>query len=157
MSEFPRYTAASVEAQIDAVLAAWGMPEDKRRVTAGIMVETDLRGIDSHGISMLIMYEQMHRAGQVRFDAEPSIVRQTATTALVDGHAGLGHPVSAMAMRLAVDKALAHDVGVVSVRRANGAVVKPADELMLAGGDTLVLAGAPERLALAEAKLLALR
>ena len=49
------------------------------------------------------------------------------------------------------------DVGVVSVRRANGAVVKPADELMLAGGDTLVLAGAPERLALAEAKLLALR
>lgn len=119
MNAFPRYTAASVEAQIDAVLAAWGMPGDKRRVTAGIMVETDLRGIDSHGISMLIMYEQMHRAGQVRFDAEPSIVRQTATTALVDGHAGLGHPVSAMAMRLAVDKALAHDVGVVSVRNSH--------------------------------------
>ena len=49
------------------------------------------------------------------------------------------------------------DVGVVSVRRANGAVVKPTDELTLAGGDTLVLAGAPERLALAEAKLMALR
>ncbi len=119
MSDFPRYTAASVEAQIDAVLSAWGMPADKRRTTAGIMVETDLRGIDSHGISMLIMYEQMHRAGQVRFDAEPTIVRQSATTALVDGGAGLGHPVSAMAMQLAIDKALAHDVGVVSVRNSH--------------------------------------
>lgn len=117
--EFPRYTAASVEAQIDTVLAAWGMPEDKRRTTAGIMVETDLRGIDSHGISMLIMYEQMQRAGQVRFDAEPVIVRQSATTALVDGGAGLGHPVAAMAMRLAIDKALAHDVGVVAVRNSH--------------------------------------
>ena len=90
--DFPRYTARSVEAQIDAVLAAWGMPEDKRRITAGIMVETDLRGIDSHGISMLIMYEQMQRAGQVRFDAEPAIVRQTATTALVDGNAEAEQP-----------------------------------------------------------------
>lgn len=119
MSDFPRYTAASVEAQIDAVLAAWGMPEDKRRTTAAVMVETDLRGIDSHGISMLIMYEQMHRAGQVRFDAEPVIVRQSATTALVDGGAGLGHPVATMAMQLAIDKALAHDVGVVAVRNSH--------------------------------------
>lgn len=118
-SGFPRYTPASVGAQIDAVLAAWGMPEDKRRVTAGIMLETDLRGIDSHGISMLIMYEQMYRAGQVRFDAEPVIVRQSATTALVDGGAGLGHPVSAMAMQLAIDKALAHDTGVVAVRNSH--------------------------------------
>lgn len=119
MTGFPRYTAQSVEAQIDAVLAAWGMPEDQRRTTAGFMVETDLRGIDSHGISMLIMYEQMHGAGQVRFDAEPQIVRQSATTALVDGGAGLGHPVAAMAMQLAIDKALAHDVGVVAVRNSH--------------------------------------
>ena len=49
------------------------------------------------------------------------------------------------------------DVTVVSVRRAGGAVVRPADDLALAAGDTLVLSGLPEPLALAEAKLLALR
>jgi CPA2 family monovalent cation:H+ antiporter-2 len=42
----------------------------------------------------------------------------------------------------------------VSVRRASGAVVKPDDALVLAGSDTLVLAGKPEALALAEARLL---
>ena len=52
-----------------------------------------------------------------------------------------------------------HAVGVhvVSVRRATGAVTTPADELVLGGGDTLVLSGLPEPLALAEAKLLGKR
>jgi CPA2 family monovalent cation:H+ antiporter-2 len=45
-------------------------------------------------------------------------------------------------------------VGVVSLRRANGSVVDAHDELLLAGGDTLVLSGLPEALALAEEKLL---
>jgi CPA2 family monovalent cation:H+ antiporter-2 len=49
------------------------------------------------------------------------------------------------------------DVSVVSVRKAGGGVVKPSDDLRLERGDTLVLSGLPERLALAEAKLLALR
>jgi CPA2 family monovalent cation:H+ antiporter-2 len=53
------------------------------------------------------------------------------------------------------DQAL-HAVGVavVSVRRASGAVTKPEDLLVLAAGDTLVLSGLPEPLALAEGKLL---
>ncbi|CAN5916319.1 monovalent cation:proton antiporter family protein [soil metagenome] len=49
-----------------------------------------------------------------------------------------------------------HAVGVtvVSVRRSGGAVTKPDDSLVLAAGDTLVLSGLPEALALAEGKLL---
>ena len=49
-----------------------------------------------------------------------------------------------------------HAVGVtvVAVRRANGAVAKPDDGLVLATGDTLVLSGLPEPLSLAETKLL---
>jgi CPA2 family monovalent cation:H+ antiporter-2 len=52
-----------------------------------------------------------------------------------------------------------HAVGVqvVSVRRATGAVTTPDDALVLSGGDTLVLSGLPEPLALAEAKLLGKR
>jgi CPA2 family monovalent cation:H+ antiporter-2 len=42
----------------------------------------------------------------------------------------------------------------VSVRRGTGAVVKPEDSLVLAGGDTLVLSGLPEALALAQDRLL---
>lgn len=114
-SEFPRVKAQLVRRQIEAVLRAWGMDERKIGVTAEVMVQTDLMGIDSHGISMLIMYSQMQEAGQLRLEAEPRIVRQSATTALIDGGASLGHPVSVMGMKLAIEKALAHDIGAVSV------------------------------------------
>ena len=45
-------------------------------------------------------------------------------------------------------------VTVVSLRRASGAVLRPEDALTLAPGDTLVLSGVPERLAVVEASLL---
>ena len=53
------------------------------------------------------------------------------------------------------DQALhAMGVSVVSVRLAAGAVQPPDDAMVLSAGDTLVLSGLPEPLALAEAKLL---
>jgi CPA2 family monovalent cation:H+ antiporter-2 len=56
----------------------------------------------------------------------------------------------------ALDELALHAVGVsvVSMRRADGRVGLPAAPEPLAGGDTLVLSGLPEALALAEAKLL---
>ena len=62
---------------------------------------------------------------------------------------------AACAGRPLADQALAMiGVQVVSVRQASGRVVAADDALLLAGGDTLVLSGLPEPLALAEAKLL---
>jgi CPA2 family monovalent cation:H+ antiporter-2 len=57
--------------------------------------------------------------------------------------------------RSLADQAL-HAVGVtvVSLRKSSGAVTKPHDDVLLSAGDTLVLSGLPEPLALAEEKLL---
>ena len=54
--------AESIRAQLIAILAAWGMPQDMAETTAGIMVETDLMGVDSHGLSMMMTYEDGVRA-----------------------------------------------------------------------------------------------
>jgi LDH2 family malate/lactate/ureidoglycolate dehydrogenase len=110
-----RVPADTVRRQIEAVLSAWGMRGEPLRITAQVMVETDLLGIDSHGVSMLILYDKMQTSGQLRPDAEPRIVRESASTALIDAGAGLGHYPSVKAMQLAIDKAKAHDIGVVSV------------------------------------------
>jgi LDH2 family malate/lactate/ureidoglycolate dehydrogenase len=108
-------TAASVRAQCLAVLRAWGMPEDLAQTTADIMTETDLMGVDSHGISMLMAYEDMVKRGQIRIANPPSVLRQHGATAQLDGGDGLGHPVSVMGMNMAVDLAAEHGVGVVGV------------------------------------------
>jgi len=111
--------ADKVRRQILLILQAWGMAPDMAGVTAELMVETDLMGIDSHGVSMLMMYEEMRQAGALSLQSCPTVVRDQGCTALLDGGASLGHPVSAMAMNLAVDKALVHGVGVVGVRNSH--------------------------------------
>ena len=61
--------------------------------------------------------------------------------------ASLGETLESLALH-------ALGVSVVSVRRASGTVTRPDDELRLTAGDTLVLSGRPEPLALAESRLL---
>ena len=104
-----------VRAQILQVLQAWGMAPDLAATTAELMAGTDLLGVDSHGISMLPAYEDKWRAGTLRLDARARIVRDGGASALIDGMGGLGYPAAALAMNLAVDKALEHGVGAVSV------------------------------------------
>jgi len=83
--------------------------------TAEMMVETDLRGVDSHGISMLPTYDQEFRNGRLNMRPVFKTVRDAAATALIDADASLGHPVSVYAMNLAVDKCRESGVAVVSV------------------------------------------
>ncbi|WP_424135200.1 Ldh family oxidoreductase [Roseomonas chloroacetimidivorans] len=111
--------AERVRRQILNVLHAWGMAEDLAATTAEAMVETDLMGIDSHGLSMLMMYETFRNSGQLDLTARPRVVLDSPATALVDGGANLGHPNADFAMRLAVEKARAAGIGAVGVRNSH--------------------------------------
>ncbi len=103
-------------AQIEAILAAWGMPAAAAAETATILAWADLHGIDSHGMSMLPSYDAWRRRGMVRPDAQPVVVRESPVSALLDAGAGLGHVPAAAAMRLAIVKAKSAGIGVVAVR-----------------------------------------
>ena len=58
--------AESVRQQIESVLTAWGMDADMVRTTADAMLCSDLAGIDTHGISMLMAYEDYRAASPHR-------------------------------------------------------------------------------------------
>jgi LDH2 family malate/lactate/ureidoglycolate dehydrogenase len=110
-----RVPSTKIRSQLVSVLRAWGMSEAHAEVTADMMVETDLRGVDSHGISMLPTYDQEFRNGRLNMRPVFKTVREAPATALIDADASLGHPVSAHAMNLAVDKCLVTGVAIVSV------------------------------------------
>jgi LDH2 family malate/lactate/ureidoglycolate dehydrogenase len=105
-------------AQIGAILGAWGMPEPNDDRTAEVMTWADLRGISSHGISMLLNYDVLRAKNKVTFAAKPTVGRETPVSALVDGGAGLGYVPGRFAMGLAIDKAKASGIGIVSVRNS---------------------------------------
>ena len=107
--------AERVREQIVSILDSWGMDRELVRTTAEVMVETDLAGVDSHGISMLMDYENSKSKGKLNLKARPHVVKETAVTALIDADAGLGHPAAVMGMKLAIEKAKSMGVAVVSV------------------------------------------
>ena len=110
--------ADTIHRQISAVLAAWGMPADVVRTAADVMTDTDLAGIDSHGISMLMLYEEALGLEQLNPAPKPRVVRESPVTALVDGDGGLGHVAAVFGMELAIEKAKSAGVGIVSVRNS---------------------------------------
>src|SRR5262252_9557198 len=110
-----RVPAQRIRQQLVFVFKAWGMSDAHASTTADMMVETDLRGVDSHGIGMLPTYDQEFRNGRLNMRPTFKKVRETPAMALIDADASLGHPAAAYGMNLAVDKCLAVGVAVVDV------------------------------------------
>jgi LDH2 family malate/lactate/ureidoglycolate dehydrogenase len=110
-----RVPAKLIREQLESVLRAWGMSEAHAGTTAEMMLETDLRGVDSHGISMLPTYDREFRAGRMNMRPSFKTRRDGPAMALIDADASLGHPVAVYAMNMAVDKCRASGVAVVSV------------------------------------------
>ena len=115
MAATTRVPAPQIRQQLLSVLRAWGMSEAHADTTAEMMLETDLRGVDSHGISMLPTYDKEFRSGRLNMRPMYKTLRDGPAIALIDADASLGHPVSAQAMNLAVDKCRVSGVAVVSV------------------------------------------
>lgn len=110
---------AAHRAQLETILAAWGMPAHFAQRTAEVMSWADLHGIDSHGISMLPAYYERHQSGRVNVRAQPRILRETPVSALVDGDGGLGHEPSRQAMETAIAKAQGVGMAAVCVRNSS--------------------------------------
>jgi LDH2 family malate/lactate/ureidoglycolate dehydrogenase len=109
--------AARLRRQCLEILQAWGMGPDHAATTADILTETDLRGVESHGISMLPVYDGM-RARKLNMRPDIRVVRDTPVAALIDADNALGHVASKMAVDLVTGKAKAMGVAVVCVRRS---------------------------------------
>lgn len=101
------------------VLAKLGVPLDEARIVADNLIDADLRGVGSHGVVRFPIYVKRLEDGGTKARAEISILRQTRTTAVVDGGNGLGHLVGVRAMQIAIDKASEGDCVFVAVRNSN--------------------------------------
>lgn len=123
MSEVAAATvaAADLEAFLVRVFETLGVPGADARTVAGLMVEADLLGYDTHGVFRLRQYVNRLRDGGCNPAPKITVVTQTAATALVDGDDGLGHLALKAACTLAMTKARAAGIGWVGVRRGNHA------------------------------------
>lgn len=103
----------------EKVFAGYGFtPEECAQIT-DVLLAADLSGIESHGIQRLIRYHKEVTSGLVKMDAKPEIVKETPLSATIEGNDVMGQTLSVKAMRMAMDKAKQHGVGIVAVRNSN--------------------------------------
>jgi L-2-hydroxycarboxylate dehydrogenase (NAD+) len=93
-------------------------PEDAR-VAAEILVESDLRGIESHGVARLHHYLAHITQGQVAAETRLEIVRELPTTLTLDAGNGVGLVAARRAMELAIARAAEYGSAAVAVRNSN--------------------------------------
>jgi LDH2 family malate/lactate/ureidoglycolate dehydrogenase len=106
----------------DFMVAAFkkvGLPEEDAKICAEILMESDRRGIESHGVNRFKpIYMDRIKEGILNPVTDMEIVRETPTTAVVDGHNGMGMVVSYRSMKLAIEKARKFGMGMVAVRNS---------------------------------------
>jgi LDH2 family malate/lactate/ureidoglycolate dehydrogenase len=96
-----------------------GVSRGDARITADVLVQANLRGIDSHGVARLPRYVNGLRDGVMIASPEERTLVETPTTVSVDAGAGLGQPVSYRAMMTAIQKASEYGCGFATVRNSN--------------------------------------
>jgi L-2-hydroxycarboxylate dehydrogenase (NAD+) len=120
-TDAPRIPAASLAAFVKRAVETAGLPANDADILAGLMVEADLRGSDTHGVIRLPLYLRRLKAGGVNPRPDIRIVRERPATALVDGDNGMGHLVMRFAAMTAIEKARQGGVGWVGARMSNHA------------------------------------
>ena len=88
------------------VFKAYGVPEADAAICADVLLESDRRGIESHGCNRFKpIYIDRIVNGTLLPKTELEIVKETPTTAVMDAHDGMGMVASRRMMELLIEKA----------------------------------------------------
>lgn len=138
----------------DALLAVGTLPAAAAADTARLLVRTNLRGIDTHGIARLPMYLTKLASGEVNPRAAPTLTWREPALLEVDGDGGLGQFVGLAAMRELARAAQEQTIACALIRRSGhlGALGLFALELAEQGLVAMVCQDTPPLMALQGSK-----
>ncbi len=118
MPEMKRIPVEKIYNLMMEVFTKLGVPNDEAKVCADVLIESDLRGIESHGVGRLKMYYDRIKAGIQFANTKIDVIKDFAAIAVWDGNHGMGHVISKLAMQSAIDKAKEFGIGCVTVRNS---------------------------------------
>ncbi|MEJ2905008.1 Ldh family oxidoreductase [Pedobacter panaciterrae] len=116
---FYTFTETKLRQFTENVFLKMGCPLTDAQLAADVLLKSDLRGIDSHGVARLSGYVRLWEKQRINANPVIKIVHETPTTATVDGDGGLGLVVAPFAMKVAIEKARIYGSGWVAVKNSN--------------------------------------
>jgi len=112
-----RLTAAQWREVCERVFRAWGAPDDIAACVARSLVESNLAGVDSHGVVRIGNYYRFVKPGWWLPAERSQVAREGPCTAIVDGNWGFGQPAMHMGLDLGIAKAREHGIAGIGVTR----------------------------------------
>ena len=110
-----RATADELKKFAAAALTAARTDPDAARSVAEALTETSLRGVDSHGIRLLLHYVKVVQSGRINPEPKLTFARTAPGAGIVDADHGFGHHASFFAIDHAVTMARENGMAGVSV------------------------------------------
>ncbi|MFH1570949.1 MAG: Ldh family oxidoreductase [Gemmatimonadota bacterium] len=101
---------------VTEILSGAGAPASDARLIASLLVDTDLRGVFSHGTICAAKYARWIREGSANPKPRVRLVDDRETTLIVDGDGGLGHLAAHFATELTVERARTHGLAAATAR-----------------------------------------
>ena len=103
-----------------AVFEKMGVPTEDARLCADVLLESDRRGIESHGCNRFKpIYIDRIKSGILNPVTKIDILKETPTTAVIDANDGMGMVASKKAMDMCIEKAHKYGMGMVAVRNSS--------------------------------------
>lgn len=97
----------------------YGIPRKDAEICADVLLASDKRGIESHGVNRFKpVYLDRIKAGIQNAVTKIDVIKETPTTAVLDGNHGMGQVIGHTAMSMAIKKAKEYGMGMVVVRNS---------------------------------------
>lgn len=108
-----------MDAFLTDAFVGYGVPREEAAICADVLLESDRRGIESHGVNRFKpIYIDRIVAGIQNPVTRIDILKETATTAVLDANDGMGMIASHRAMEMAIEKARKYGMSMVVVRNS---------------------------------------
>ena len=120
MDKALHYREADLKRYVARFFEHFLVPGADAAIAADVIVEADLRGVASHGISKLYQYYGNRlQAGRINPRSKLRVIRESRNTVSYDGGNGIGHVLAFQAMQACIRRAKEHSVGIGTVRNSN--------------------------------------
>jgi LDH2 family malate/lactate/ureidoglycolate dehydrogenase len=95
------------------------MPREDAHIIADSLVEANLTGVDSHGVSRMGIYIKRLQEKMVNTKAQIKLISDYPAAAAIDGLNSMGAPISVQAMEIAIAKARTTGCAFVTINNSN--------------------------------------
>ncbi|HIE29369.1 TPA: Ldh family oxidoreductase [Candidatus Poribacteria bacterium] len=120
-----------------AIFKGAGAPDDEAEIVMRLLVKANLVGHDSHGVIRIPQYIHLIQHGDLHPGIAIEIVKETPSTAVINGNWGFGQVIASKAMEIAIQKAKTHSVSTVGAHHSNH-VGRMADYAIMAAEENMI-------------------